>query len=408
MTMRHPEDEDERRVVISGIGAITAAGPTAPDFWQALIDGSVHLSALEAAAGVEPPRPAAAGAIRGYDGPNGVPQGFLERLDRAGRFALDAAIQAVGDARVGLNEANAYAVGAITGTAHPGGGESWAALGSGISGAAIGLSIRGPVFTINAGGASGLAAVAAAAQMIRAGTIRAALAIGAEAPLRPEIWNAYEAAGLLDPQADPRGQMPFDVRRRGLALGEGAAALWLEDRQLAVQRGARIYAEVAGEAITAGGIGDGQPPTDIDIARHAIGAALRVQELGPQTIDVLVASGAGTPRGDARETDIIERSFGRRTLDMYITAITPNIGYTVGASGALGLLAAALTVAESRVFPHATFREVDIECNLDVTTRLREDRIAGAMATAYGAHGQNAAVALMPHSAVAGDELPLL
>ncbi len=399
------EDTERRRVVITGLGAITAAGPTTADLWRALCEATVHTAPLTA---FDPPRPAAAGQIPNYAGPAGVPAWLLQRMDRASQLALDAAIQAVEDARIVFSQANAHAVGAITGTAHPGVGASWAALGSGLAGVSVGLDIAGPVFTISAGGASGLAAVVTATQLIRNGVIRAALAIGAEAPLRAEVWNQYEAAGLLDPTDDPQAQRPFDARRQGLVLGEGAAALMLEDRQLATQRGVDIYAEIGGEAMSAGPIGDGQAPTDVEIARRAIGEALLSGEVAPGDIDVVVSAGIGTPKGDPRETDLLERSFGRRVLDMYVTAPTPNIGYTIGAAGALNAVATAKVVAERQIFPHATYAEPDIECGLDIAKRLYQDRIVGAVTTAHGSHGQNVALALLPHIPEPGDELPVL
>lgn len=399
------EDTQRRRVVITGVGAITAAGPTAADFWRALSDATVHTSPLTA---FDPPRSAAAGQVADDAGPASVPDWLLQRLDRSSRFALHAAIQAVEDARIMIGQANAHAVGAITGTAHPGAGTGWAALGSGLAGASIGLDIAGPVFTISAGGASGLAAVVSATQLIRSGIVRAALAIGAEAPLRAEVWNQYESAGLLDPGDDPHAQRPFDARRQGWVLGEGAAALMLEDRQLATQRGVKIYAEIGGEAMSAGPIGDGQAPTDVEIARRAVGEALLSGEVAPGDIDVAITAGIGLPKGDPRETDLLERSFGRRVLDMYVTTTTPNVGYTLGAAGALSAVAAALVVSERQIFPHATYAEADIECGLDVARRLYQDRIVGTVTTAHGTHGQNAALALLPHQPEAGDELPVL
>ena len=404
-TPRIDEDMERRRVVITGISAITAAGATVADFWRALTEGTVHTGPLTA---FEPPRSAAAGQIADYVGPAGVPAWLLERMDRSSQLALDAAIQAVENARIVFNQATAHAVGAVTGTAHPGVGGGWAALSSGLAGVSVGLDIAGPVFTLSAGGASGLAAVVTAAQLIRSGVIRAALAIGAEAPLRPEVWNQYEAAGLLDPTDDAHAQRPFDARRQGMVLGEGAAALMLEDRQLATQRGVKIYAEIGGEAMSAGPIGDGQAPTDVEIARRAVGEALRSGEVAPGDIDVIISAGVGARNGDPRETDVIERSFGRRVLDMYVTTTTPNVGYTLGAAGALSAVAAALVVSERRIFPHATYAEPDIECGLDIARRLYQDRIVGAVTTAHGSHGQNAALALLPHVPEAGDELPLL
>ncbi len=395
-----------RRVVVTGVGAVTAAGLNAADFWSALCEARICTSALSA---FDAPRAAAAGQVpQTWQGPTGAPDWLLTRMDRASRLALDVAVQAQSDARIEFNQQNAFVVGAVTGIAHPGDGQGWAQLGSGLSGASLGLDIAGPVFTASMGGASGLAAIVLATQLIRAGVVRAALAIGAEAPLRLNVWAAYESAGLLDPTDDPRAQRPFDARRQGMVLGEGAAALMLEDRQLATQRGVHIYAEIAGEGMTAGPIGDGLAPTDVEIARRAMGEAMLGGEVTPSDIDVLIAAGLGSKAGDERETDIIERAFGRRTLDMYATAVSPVVGYTVGASGALSAVAAAKIVDQRQVPPHATYEEQDIACKLAIAGRLYEDRIVGAATAAYGAHGQNAALMMLPHVAEAGDELPLV
>ena len=397
---------ERRRVVITGVGAVSAAGLSAADYWSALGEGRVCTTPLTA---FDAPRAAAAGQVdEAWRGPSGAPAWLLGRMDRASQLALDAAIQAQTDARIEFNQQNAFAVGAVTGIGHPGDGDGWAALGSGLSGASLGLNIAGPVLTVSMGGASGLGAVVLATQLIRSGIIRAAIAIGAEAPLRPEVWNAYDASGLLDRSADTTAQRPFDANRLGMVLGEGAAALMLEDRQLAAQRGIHVYAEIAGEAMTSGPMGDGQAPTDVEVARRATGDALLGGEISPSEVDVVVAAGLGSKLGDERETDIIERAFGRRTLDMYATTTTPNVGYTVGASGALSAMTAAMIVDQRKIPPHATFEEEDIACQLGFVQKLYEDRIVGAATAAYGAHGQNAALVLMPHRAEPGDELPLL
>ncbi len=397
---------ERRRVVITGLGAITAAGPTMADCWSALCEGRVCTSPLTA---FEASRPAAAGQVSDdWRGIPGAPDWLMARLDRASHLALDAAIQAQSDARIEFSQQNAYVVGAVSGIAHPGAGSDWSALGSGLAGASLGLDIAGPVFNVSAGAASGLAALSVATQLIRSGAIRAAIAIGAEAPLRSEVWQAYETAGLLAAGASLGGQRPYDVQRSGMILGEGAAALMLEDRQLAVQRGVHIYAEVAGEAMTAGPMADGQAPTDVEVARRAIGEAMRAGEVSPSEIDAVVVAGGGSRAGDERETDVIERAFGRRTLDMYAATATPNLGATIGASGAIAAAIAALIVDRCQIPPHATLSEPDLACGLGFTNRRYDDQVVGALASAYGAHGQNAAVILMPHRAEAGDELPIL
>ncbi|MEE9278005.1 MAG: beta-ketoacyl synthase N-terminal-like domain-containing protein, partial [Dehalococcoidia bacterium] len=259
--------EDPHRVVVTGVGAITAAGPTALDFWTALLDARCCATPLETAAAE---RSLVAGQIADYAGPPGVPERFSARLSRPAQLALDATIQAIADARIRFNSENAFHVGAVLGTAHgsaaaPASG--WPFLSSGLAGSTVGLNIAGPSSTVSADGASGLIAIQYAARLIRDGVISVAVAGGAEAPLHNDVWTAYAAAGLLSSQADARAHRPFDLLRDGMILGEGAGIVVLEERELAVTRGAHIYAELAGGGSTAGPAGDGRPPTDVDIAR---------------------------------------------------------------------------------------------------------------------------------------------
>ncbi len=399
--------DEPRRVVITGVGAISAAGNDPPAIWDALLRGRPALTPIpDQALG----RPALAGRIAHYDGPAGVPPDFAARLSRASQFALDAAIQAVADARIGFTPENAYAVASLIGSAHgpdPAGPPA-PLFSAGLAGASTGLNIAGPSYAIDAGAASGLVAIHQAAEMIRSGSVRAALAGGAEAPLRPEIFAAYEARGLLSRQAAPTAQRPFDLLRDGMVLGEGAAVLLLEDREVAVLRGASIYAELIGGAITAGPAGDAAPPTDVDIARQAVGRALRESGRSPGEIDMVFTAGAATQAGDARETDILERSFGSRILDMYVTATTPVLGYTVGASGPLAAVAALFALAEQVMPPHPSYAEADPDCALDITVRPQRDHLHAALVSAYGSTGQNAALLIGAHRAEPGDELPMV
>lgn len=397
-----------KRVVITGIGAITAAGWTAPDLWQALLDARCaatpihHLGAHGAAV---------AGQIAEFDGPSGVPQSFKDRLGRSSRLALDAAIQAIADARINFTLENAYQVAAIIGSAHGAtnaDGDAWPFFSTGLSGSTMGLNIAGPAYSINADGASALVAIQQATDLIRNDHVSVALAGGADAPLSPEVWAAYQTAGLLSSQADPTAQRPFDLLRDGLILGEGAGVLVLEDRDIAVPRGARIYAEVIGTGFTSGPPGDGFAPTDVDIARRAITTAIRDANRSPNEIDVVFTAGIGTPAGDKRETDILERAFGSRIVDTYVSAVSPVTGYTAGAAGALSAIAAAFTLTEQIMPPHATYSEPDPDCALDITTTPQRDHLAAALISGYGSMGQNAAIILATHQSEPGDEVPIV
>ncbi len=398
-------DSEPRRVVITGIGAVTAAGPTAPDLWTALIEGRSCLTPLTD--GLEP---RFGGQVPNYDGPAGVPERFTGLMGRSARFALDATIQAIADADIQFNAENAYLVAALIGTAHGAGatdGGGRAQLNTGLAGATIGLNIAGPSFTVGADGASGVSALLQATQLIQAGIVNVAVAGGAEAPLREDVVAAYEEAGLLSANHSADALRPFDARRDGLLLGEGAAVLVLEDRELAAQRGARVYAELVGGAQTAGPPGDGAPPTDVTIARRSIGDALKSCGLAPSEIDMVFTAGAGTVEGDKRETDVLERSFGSRIQDMYVTTVSPTVGYTAGAAGAISAAAAAFAISEATVPPHATYAEPDADCALDIAQRAQRDHLYGAVVSAYGTMGQNATLLIRRHVPEAGDTIPL-
>ena len=378
-------------MVITGVGALSAAGPTALDLWAALLAGRVGPTPLRAFA---PGRPAVAAQIADYTGPAAVPPAFAARLSRSDRFALDAAIQAISDARIGFTAENAFQVAAVVGTAHPSGEQPFS---SGLAGAVTGLKIAGPTYSVSADGASGLIAIAQAAALIQAGTVQVAVAGGAEAPLTPALWKAYDDDGLLSRGAEADAQRPFDRARDGLVLGEGAAMLVLESLEVAMERGVRIYAEVAGWGQTAGPFGDGHPPTDVDIARRALGDALRQAGLRPHGIDVIYAAGAGTVAGDRRETDALERAFGSKVLDMYVTTVTPVVGYAAGAAGALSAAAAAFSLTEQTVPPHAGYHDPDPDCALDFSRAPQHDHLNAAAVCAYGAGGQNAALVLLAY-----------
>ncbi len=381
------------RVVVTGLGAVSAAGVGVPPLWDALLAGRCCLRPFTAPTSG---RPAVAGQIPDYAGPTSVPADFRARLNRPARFALEAAIQAVADARIGFHQENAHLVAGLFGSAYAAasGEAGLPFLTTGLAASATGLNMAGPVYSIAADGASGLIAIGQAYEMIRAERVGVAVAGGAEAPLLPAVWAAYEAAGLLSPGATPDALRPYDARRDGLVLGEGAAALVLERLDVARERGARIYAEVLGAAQTTGPQGDSQGPTDVTIARRALTEAIRRANRSPQEIDVCFGAGAGTRQGDAREVDILERAFGQRILDAYVTTVTPVIGHTIGAAGAFSALAAALTLAEQAVPPHATWAEADPDCGLDFVRRAQRDHLHHAAVGAYGALGQNAALVL--------------
>jgi len=386
-----------RRVVVTGMGAITSAGAGVEAFWRALVGGE---SQLRRASGLT-------GSNSGLQ-VGDVREPIPESSDRTAGFALAAASEAVRRALLGKDDLKlkaGIALGTCLGCAE--GMFAWIGQAAGVttarqSSAAIlppsGLGapasmlaseydLSGPVLTLSSACSSGTAAISAAFDCVRRGEADIMLAGGADA-LSHFVVSGFFVLGILTASS----MRPFDRRRDGLALGEGAGMLVLEERDQAVARGAPIVAEILGSGSAQDAHRMTGPSPEGDGLARAIAAALRDAARGPGAVEFISAHGTATVQNDRSETIAIKRSFGAATR-IPINSIKPITGHTLGAAGALEAIQCVQVIREGIVPPTVGCEEPDGDCDLDyVQGGARRTNVGCALSISSGFAGHNAAL----------------
>jgi len=382
-----------RRVVVTGMGAVSAAGAGVAAFWTSCVEGRSALRPIREFDAK------ALGVDRG--GEAGLPS-TAPGVDRATAMALlacDEAVSSAGLAASALPRDAGVVMGSCLGGARlvfawlDRGGEAPGPSGS-FAGPALGIAERlrltGPVSTVSTACASGTGAVALATDCIRRGESDVMLAGGADALSR------FVVAGFAQLRALSSGPVrPFDRRRDGLALGEGAAVLVLEEREAARRRGAPILAEVLGAGRSSDANHMTGPSRDGDGVVRAVESALRDANLPAGRIDFVSAHGTGTPFNDRMETIAFRRVLGDHAYRIPVNSIKPIVGHTLGAAGALEAILCVRAIAEGVVPPTIHLEEPDPECDLDYVPNVaRRHRVRVALSSSSAFGGNNAAILL--------------
>ena len=402
---------DDREVVVTGLGVVSPLGRDASTFWEALTAGRSAIRAITSFdAGPYPCR--IAGEIADYTPPAALDPERAARLDRGAVFAIDAALQAAGDAGLVLTPQNAPHVGLVLGSARPGeasvaeahrrfhdegtmpAGHLPRTLPNAPAAQAAGaLGVRGPTLGLSAAGASGSAALAVAAAMVRRGEVEVAFAGGADAPVTAPALAAFSALGVLTTRNDEpeRACRPFDADAGGFALAEGAAVLVLEHEALAQERGARCYARLAGAASVTE---PGATTPSVGEAGRALQAALRQPALLQSEIDYFCAYAPGQADLDRMESDAIKRIFGEVTASkVTISAPKSMLGHALGAAGALDAVVCVKAIETGVVPPTINLERPAEGCDLDYTPgEARRLAVRNAMCYGYGYGGHHVAL----------------
>ncbi len=397
-----------RRVVITGLGAVSALGLTANDFWAALQSGKSAVRQLgDLAQGTN----ISIGAvIPEYDFEPHFPDHELPLLDRFSKFAVLAAREAIADARLTSDDDVLSTAAAIIGTGCGGkqtDEETYARLYKenrtrvhpltiprGMPSAAASLvsqdlGIKGPVLSVASACASAAHAVIQGCLMIQSGLVDVALVGGTDAPFTHGLLKAWEALRTMSNDTC----RPFSRDRSGMVLGEGAGMLILECEQHAAQRGASVYAELAGYGMTSDAGHITRP--DIDGITRTIRAALHAAGLAPDAVDYVNAHGTGTAANDPAETEALHRVFGPHARLLAISSTKSMHGHALGAASALELIATVLAIRHRLIPPTANFTEADEECDLDyVPNQARVQPVNIAISNAFAFGGLNAVLAL--------------
>jgi 3-oxoacyl-[acyl-carrier-protein] synthase II len=403
-----------RRVVVTGLGAVTPIGADARSTWGAAVAGESGIDWIRSfdASGF-PVRVAA--EVKDFDASSVAPPKEARRLDRNVLLALGAAREAVADARLdGVYDP--ARVGILFGTAIGGflgimeqaevlrerGPERVAptflpnVLVDTASGQlAISLGFRGPNYAPVSACATGSTAVGEAAELIRRGDADAVLAGGAEACLHPLILAGFCAMRGLAAEEEhpPRASRPFDATRAGFVMGEGACVLVLEELEAARRRGAAIYAEILGYGASNDAHHLAQPDPESTGVAEMMRRALDRAGVEPERVGYINAHGTSTPLGDAAETKAIKDVFGEHAYTLAVSSTKSVTGHCFGAAGAIEAMMCVLAVHEGILPPTMNYEHPDPDCDLDyVPNEARRVQVDVALSNAMGLGGHNGCV----------------
>jgi 3-oxoacyl-[acyl-carrier-protein] synthase II len=403
-----------RRVVITGMGAVSPLGNDLEATWRAAVAGESGIDFIQSfdASGF-PVRVAA--EVKDFEPPDIVSPKEVRRLDRNVLLALAAGKEALEDAALN-SQYEPERVGILFGSAIGGflgimqqhdvlkerGPDRISpyflpnVLVDSASGQlAISLGLRGPNYAPVSACATGSHSVGEGAEVVRRGDADAVLAGGTEACMHPLILAGFCAMRGLAAEEEhpPRASRPFDATRAGFVIGEGAGALVLEELDAARARGATIYAEVLGYGTSNDGYHMAAPePAAIGVA-VMMRAALDRAGVAPERVGYINAHGTSTPLGDAAETKAIKDVFGDHAYRLAVSSTKSTMGHCFGAAGAIEAQMAALAIHEGVLPPTINYEHPDPACDLDyVPNEAREARVDVALSNAMGLGGHNACV----------------
>jgi 3-oxoacyl-[acyl-carrier-protein] synthase II len=410
-------EQRHRRVVITGIGAVTPIGIGRGRLWEGVTRGVSAVDTIRSFDASAFPSTMAA-EVRDFIPRDHLPAKLAHRMDRYAQFAVASARMALEDA--GLDpgaiedgRGGVYLGSALGGTAGAeaehvkfmAGGLRAAnpLLALSVFGAsastnvAMHLGLTGPC-TCNADGcAAGAIAVGQGFRAVREGLLDIALAGGAEAPLMPLTYGAFAIIRAMSTRNDDpaHASRPFDIDRDGFVMGEGAAILVLEERDHAIRRGARPIAEIRGFSQNCDAYRMTAPLPDGSVAARAIRQALQDAGIDAEDIGYVKAHGSSTPMNDATEAVAIRRALGSHASRIPVSGTKGLHAHALGASGAIEAAITALALREGYLPPTANLVDPDPECALDlIQGRGREQRVRHALCDSFGFGGINAALIL--------------
>jgi 3-oxoacyl-[acyl-carrier-protein] synthase II len=401
-----------RRVVVTGMGAVSPLGLDVPALWQGIREARSGIGPITLcdASNLDS---RIAGEVRGFDPYNYMDRKEVRRNDRFIHLAIAAATEALRTAELSITPENADAIGVIIGSGI--GGITTLAEGvvtlqergpsrispflvpAMITNMASGqvsmmFGLKGPNYCPTSACASGAHAIGEAAEIIRRGWAVAMVAGGSEAPITPiGIASFASAKAISTRNDDPAGaSRPFDADRDGFVLAEGGAVLVLEDLEFARSRGARILAELVGYGLSADAYHITQPPPGGEGALRSMRAALHHAGLSPDDIDYINAHGTSTPAGDIAETEAIKRLLGERAYRVPVSSSKSQFGHLLGAAGAIEAIVSILAIQEGLLPPTINYTTPDPQCDLDyVPNTPRTARVDVVLSNSFGFGGHN-------------------
>ncbi|MBE9193641.1 beta-ketoacyl-ACP synthase II [Gloeocapsopsis crepidinum LEGE 06123] len=405
-------DKEKKRVVVTGIGAITPIGNTPDEYWEGLINGRSGIGPITLF-DASHHKCRIAGEVKGFNPHDYLDSKDAKRMDRFAQFAVSASLQALADAQFVINELNAEQVGVIIGTGIGGikvledqqtvylnrGPDRCspfmvpmmiANMAAGLT--AIHIGAKGPNTCPVTACAAGSNAVGDAFRMIQRGYAQAMICGGAEAAVTPLSVAGFAAARTLSTRNDDptHASRPFDRDRDGFVMGEGAGILLLEELEHARSRGARIYAEIVGYGMTCDAYHMTSPVPGGEGANRAMQLALKDALLDPMQVNYINAHGTSTAMNDTTETAAMKKVLGDRAYKVAISSTKSMTGHLLGGSGGIEAVATTLAIAHDQLPPTINLENPDPECDLDYVPNVsRAQKVDVALSNSFGFGGHN-------------------
>ncbi|MEF8793536.1 beta-ketoacyl-ACP synthase II [Thiohalorhabdus sp.] len=407
----------KRRVVITGVGMVTPVGNNTADSWEAIASGKNGIDTITRFDASDFPS-RIAGEVRGFDPVDYIAKKDVRKMDTFIHYGIGAAAMALDDSGLAITDDNAERVGVAIGSgigglpfiekAHEGylnGGPRKispffipASIINMVSGhVSIMYGAKGPNVATVTACATGTHAIGDAARLIQYGDADAMVAGGTEACVSPLAMGGFAASKALSTRnKEPeRASRPFDREREGFVLGEGAGVMVLEEREAAIARGARIYAEVGGYGMSADAYHMTAPSEDGEGAARCMRHAIADAELDPGDIGYVNAHGTSTPHGDKVETQAIKSVFGDHANRLAVSSTKSMVGHMLGAAGGVEGIVTALALHHGLIPPTINLDHSDPDCDLDyVPEEARSMQADAALNNSFGFGGTNATLVL--------------
>ena len=404
-----------RRVVITGLGAVTPIGIGIEAFWNSLKEGKSGIG-LTTCFDSSSFSCKVTGEVKDFDPTDYMDPLSAKKMDRFAHFAVVSSQMAIKDAGLKIDETNAYKIGIVIGSAM--GGiplaenqhtiflekglkrvspylNSSLFPGAAASQVSIALGIKGFGNTIAGACSAGTDSIGYAYHCIKNGITDVCLVGGSEAPIAPLTLGSFCVINALSTLNTPpeKASRPFDALRNGFVLSEGAGIVVMEELSHASKRDAYIYGEVMGYYTTFDAYHMVQPAPDAEPGTICVKQALNEAGIHPEEIDYINAHGTSTPLNDKNETKIIKNVFGERAYKIAISANKSMTGHSLGAAGSIEAIASLLTLKHQFIPPTINYETPDPECDLDyIPNHGREAEVHTILSNSYGFGGKNSAI----------------
>ena len=407
----------KRRVVITGLGILSPLGIGVEENWRNIIAGKSGIGPVTRFDATGFPS-VIAGEVKNFDPKDFIPEKEVRRMDQFIQFGIAAAMEAIRDAGLEINEKNAERIGVH--------------LGSGIGGIntietitriymekgvrrispffipmtiinmlsgdlSVMLGIKGPNLSMVTACSTATHSIGDAGRLIEYGDADVMIAGGAESAVCATSMGGFGNAKALSTRNDEpeKASRPWDRDRDGFVMGEGAGVLVLEELEHAKRRGARIYAELAGFGMSGDAYHMTSPPEDGEGATRCMNNALRNARLNPEDVDYVNAHGTSTPLGDRAETVALKSSFGDHARKLMVSSTKSMTGHLLGAAGGVEAVYSVLAIHHQVVPPTINLDNPDPECDLDyVPNTAREARVDVVLSNSFGFGGTNGTVVM--------------